>query len=50
MAAPVAGAAALLLQRHPNWSVADVKSALVLTGKPVRGHAERCRRPVRAAA
>jgi subtilisin family serine protease len=40
MATPhVAGAAALLLQRHPSWSVADVKSALVLTGKPVTGHA-----------
>ena len=40
MATPhVAGAAALLLQRHPNWSVADVKSALALTGKPVAGHA-----------
>jgi subtilisin family serine protease len=39
MATPhVAGAAALLLQRHPNWSVADVKSALVMTGKPVAGH------------
>jgi subtilisin family serine protease len=38
MAAPhVAGAAALLLQRHPSWTVAQVKSALVLTGKPVRG-------------
>ena len=37
MAAPhVAGAAALLLQRHPDWTVAQVKSALVLTGKPVR--------------
>jgi subtilisin family serine protease len=36
MATPhVAGAAALLLQRHPDWSVAQVKSALVLTGKPV---------------
>ncbi len=33
MAAPhVAGAAALLVQRHPSWSVADVKSALVQTG------------------
>ena len=36
MAAPhVAGGAALLLQRHPGWTVAQVKSALVLTGKPV---------------
>jgi minor extracellular serine protease Vpr len=32
MAAPhVAGAAALLLQRHPNWSPPQVKSALVST-------------------
>jgi subtilisin family serine protease len=36
MATPhVAGAVALLLQRHPDWTVAQVKSALVLTGKPV---------------
>jgi subtilisin family serine protease len=36
MAAPhVAGGAALLRQRHPDWTVAQVKSALVLTGKPV---------------
>jgi subtilisin family serine protease len=35
MAAPhVAGGAALLLQRHPSWTVAQVKSALVLTGTP----------------
>jgi subtilisin family serine protease len=38
MAAPhVAGAAALLQQRHPSWTVAQVKSALVLTGDPVLG-------------
>jgi subtilisin family serine protease len=36
MAAPhVAGAVALLRQRHPNWTVAQIKSALVLTGRPV---------------
>jgi subtilisin family serine protease len=36
MAAPhVAGAAALLLQRHPEWTPAQVKSALALTGDPV---------------
>jgi subtilisin family serine protease len=36
MAAPhVAGGAALLLQRHPNWTPAQVRSALVLTGRPV---------------
>ncbi len=35
MAAPhVAGAAALLLQRHPNWSSLQVKSALVSTAAP----------------
>lgn len=37
MAAPhVAGAVALLRQRHPGWTAAQVKSALVLTGVPVR--------------
>jgi hypothetical protein len=36
MASPqVAGAAALLRQRHPAWTVAQIKSALVLTGDPV---------------
>ncbi|MDX6483909.1 MAG: minor extracellular serine protease Vpr [Gaiellaceae bacterium] len=36
MASPhVAGAAALLKQRHPAWTVAQIKSALALTGKPV---------------
>ncbi len=34
MAAPhVAGAVALLLQRHPTWTPAQVKSALALTGE-----------------
>ena len=38
MASPhVAGAAALLQQRHPTWTVAQVKSALVQTGNPVLG-------------
>ena len=33
MASPhVAGAAALLQQRHPEWTVAEIKSALVQTG------------------
>ncbi len=36
MAAPhVAGAAALLQQRHPSWTVGQIKSALVQTGNPV---------------
>ena len=36
MAAPhVAGAAALLLQQHPAWTVDQVTSALVQTGRPV---------------
>jgi subtilisin family serine protease len=36
MASPhVAGGAALLLQRHSTWTPAQVKSALVLTGRPV---------------
>jgi subtilisin family serine protease len=32
----VAGAAALLRQLHPSWNVTQIKSALVLTGTPVR--------------
>ena len=36
MATPhVAGAAALLLQRHPTWTVEEIKSALESTGDPV---------------
>jgi subtilisin family serine protease len=41
MATPhVAGGAALLLQRHPTWTVEEVKSALASTGAPVHppGH------------
>jgi subtilisin family serine protease len=38
MAAPhVAGAAALLLQRHSDWTPAQVKAALTVTARPVGG-------------
>jgi hypothetical protein len=37
MATPhVAGAAAVLKQRHPGWTVQQIKSALATTGDPVR--------------
>jgi subtilisin family serine protease len=37
MAAPhVAGAVAVLLQRHPTWTAAQVRSALVSTGRAVK--------------
>ena len=49
MAAPhVAGAAALLLQRHPEWTPAQVKAALTATARPVGGR--RGRPPTRAGA
>jgi subtilisin family serine protease len=48
MAAPhVTGAAAVLRQRHPTWTVAQIKSALVLTGNPVRGDSGREALPTR---
>ena len=41
MASPhVAGAAALLLERHPDWTTEQVKSALVGTADPVRATTE----------
>ena len=37
MASPqIAGAAALLQERHPEWTVAEIKSALIGSGTPVK--------------
>jgi minor extracellular serine protease Vpr len=42
MATPhVAGAAALLVQRHPGWSAPQVKSALISTAGPAWGNTQR---------
>ncbi len=42
MATPhVAGAVALLVQRHPTWSTKQVKSALMSTGGPAWGNTQR---------
>ena len=43
----VAGAAALLRQLHPSWTVAQIKSALVLTATPVRSSNGRELSPLR---
>jgi subtilisin family serine protease len=41
MASPhVAGAVALLRQRHPEWTVGEITSALVQTSRPVRADSE----------
>ncbi|MGZ4411547.1 MAG: S8 family peptidase [Gaiellaceae bacterium] len=48
MATPhVAGAAALLRQRHPGWSAIQIKSAFELTGVPVRDASGREVSPLR---
>jgi subtilisin family serine protease len=42
MAAPhIAGAAALLTQRHPTWTVPQIKSALALTARPALENSSR---------
>lgn len=43
----VAGAAALLHQLHPGWTVGQIKSALVLTGTPIRSAKGRELSPLR---
>jgi len=43
----VAGAAALLRQLHPGWTVTQIKSALVLTATPVRRSSGRELSPLR---
>jgi subtilisin family serine protease len=43
----VAGGAALLLQLHPTWTVAQIKSALTLTGDPVTDPTGRKLSPLR---
>lgn len=49
MATPhVSGAAALLRELHPDWTVAQIKSALVLTGRPVELRAGEEAPPTRA--
>ena len=46
MAAPhVAGAAALLEQRHPTWTVDEIKSALIQSGTMVNGSRSRALAP-----
>jgi subtilisin family serine protease len=44
MASPhIAGAAALLKQQHPTWTVAQIKSALMLTGDPAYANEQHTR-------
>jgi subtilisin family serine protease len=48
MAAPqIAGVAALLKERHPTWSVADLKAALIETGTAVKDQSQ-VATPIRA--
>jgi subtilisin family serine protease len=51
MAAPhIAGAAALLTQRHPTWTVPQIKSALALTARPALESGSREASPTRQGA